>query len=72
MGFADFFVASEFLLHLDLHNEREAVLLHRADVYDEFHKEIPLGVQVAVLVDVRSLLIGIVVVVVIVEVVIVD
>ena len=72
MGFADFFVASEFLLHLDLHNEREAVLLHRVDVYDEFHKEIPLGVQVAVLVDVRSLLIGIVVVVVIVEVVIVD
>ena len=69
MGFADFFVAGEFLLCLDLHDERKAVLLCRADVYGEFHGEIPLGVRAAVLVDVRSLLIGVVVVV---EVVAVD
>ena len=70
VGFADFFVAGEFLLCLDLHDECEEVLLHRADVYGEFHGEIPLGVRATVLVDVRSLLIGVVVVVV--EVVAVD
>ena len=70
VGFVDFFVAGEFLLRLDLHDEREPVLLRHADVYGEFHGEIPLGVRVAVLVDVHSLLIGVVVVVV--EVVIVD
>ena len=67
MGFVDFFVADEFLLCLDLHDEREVVLLHRADVYGEFHGEIPLGVRAAVLVNVRSLLIGVVVEVVIVD-----
>ena len=73
VGFADFFVAGEFLLRLDLHDECEAVLLCRTDVYDAFHGEIPLGVRAAVLVDVRSLLIGVVVVVVVVvEVVTVD
>ena len=70
MDFADFFVADEFPLRLDLYDEREAVLLRRADIYGEFHREIPLGVWAAVLVDVRSLLIGVVVVVV--EVVVVD
>ena len=72
MGFADFFVAGEFLLRLDLHDEREAVLLYHADVYGEFHGEIPLGVRAAVLVNMRSLLIGVVVVVVVVEVVALD
>ena len=47
VGFADFFVTGEFLLRLDLHDEREAVLLRRADVYGEFHGEIPLGVRAA-------------------------
>ena len=70
MGFADFFVAGEFLLRLDLHNESEAILLRRADVYGEFHGEIPLGVRAVVLVNMRSLLIGVSVVVV--EVVAVD
>ena len=69
MGFADFFVASEFLLRLDLHDESEAVLLRCADIYGEFHGEIPLGVQAVVLVNMCSLLIGVVVVV---EVVVVD
>ena len=64
MGFAEFFVTGEFLLRLDLHDESEAVLLCRADVYGEFHGEIPLGVRAAVLVNMRSLLIGVVVVVV--------
>ena len=32
VGFADFFVASEFLLRLDLHDESEAVLLRCVDV----------------------------------------
>ena len=74
VGFADFFVASEFLLRLDLHDESEAVLLRCADVYGEFHGEIPLGVQAVVLVNMCSLLIGVVVVVVVVvvEVVVVD
>ena len=72
MDFANFFVAGEFLLRLDLHDEGEAVLLRHADVYGEFHGGIPLGVRAAVLVDVHSLLIGVVVVVIVVEVVIVD
>ena len=73
VGFADFFVASEFLLRLDLHDESEAVLLRCADIYGEFHGEIPLGVQAVVLVNMCSLLIGVVVVVVVVvEVVTVD
>ena len=62
VGFADFFVVSEFLLRLDLHDEREAVLLRCTDVYGEFHGEIPLGVRTVVLVNVRSVLISIVVV----------
>ena len=62
VGFADFFVTGEFLFRLDLHDESEAVLLCRADVYSEFHGEIPLGVRAAILVNMRSLLIGVVVV----------